>query len=200
MDPAGPGTGLNRRGVDLAAPGVGIRSTGIYYVNPRYPDHNGTSVAAAYLSGAAALLLAIDSSWTPQEIHVHLNESADRPRSLQGICNSEGRLNLRRAVCGPFQIVAPAGGLPLPGGVSSNVQWTLEYPSTIMTQAEISVRDAATKNPLGPPVLAPAASLVQPVPIPSAPGTSAFIRVRGVRGNVVPTNLYTDSDVFLIST
>ena len=61
----------------------------------------------------------------------------------------------------------------------------------MITQAEISVRDAGTKNALGPVVLAPAASLAQPVPIPNAPGTPAFIRVRGVRGSSVPTNLYT---------
>jgi subtilisin family serine protease len=186
--------------VDLAAPGQSILSTGIYYVDARYPESTGTSAASAHVSAAAALLLSIDQ-WTPQEIRTHLNESADRPQVLWGTCISEGRLNLRRAICGPFQIVTPTGGLVLPGGVPFNIQWTLEYPSTIMELAEISVRRGGAQ--LGPPVLVSATSGVppaaQPVMIPASPGPAAFIRVRGVRASNVPTNLYTDSDVFTIT-
>jgi thermitase len=186
--------------VDLAAPGQRILSTGIYYLNlnARYPEFSGTSPASAHVSAAAALLLSM-GQWTPAEIRTHLNESADRLSVLWGTCISEGRLNLRRAVCGPFQILAPVGVLSIPRASSFNVRWTSEYPSTIMTQAEISVIDDGTNIALGPAILVPATSLVQSVPIPNAPGTSAFIRVRGVRASGVPTNLYTDSDVFQIT-
>jgi hypothetical protein len=124
--------------VDLAAPGMRVQSTGIYYINPRYPDHSGTSPAAAHVSAAAALLLAIDN-WTPNEIREHLNASADRPRSLQGICRSEGRLNLRRAVEGPFAIVRPAAGQSVPKGSLFNVEWHIAYNSPVVNTVEISV-------------------------------------------------------------
>jgi subtilisin family serine protease len=182
--------------VDLAAPGERVYTTGIYYVNPRYQEFNGTSAAVAHVSAAAALLLSIDD-WTPAEIRVHLNESADRPPVLWGTCISNGRLNLRRAVCGPFQIVAPAGGQGLQGGQLFNVQWTLEYASTIVTHAEISFINDAAGNILGPPVVTAAANLGAQVMIPNAPGIQAFVRVRGVVSGVA-RNLYTDSHVFRI--
>jgi subtilisin family serine protease len=184
--------------VDLAAPGMGVKSTGIYYVNPRYPESSGTSAASAHISAAAALLLSIDQ-WTPDQIRTHLNESADKPQVLWGTCISNGRLNLRRAVCGPFQIVAPAGGVPLQGGTQFNVQWTLEYDSTIVQTAEISFRNAGNRAiVLGGAVFGPfAANAGQPgqqvnVPI-QPPGTQAVIRIRSLE-----KNLYTDSDVFQI--
>src|SRR5204863_10100546 len=110
----------------------------------------------------------------------------------------EGRLNLRRAVCGPFQIVAPAGGVPLKGGLSFNVQWTLEYNSTIVQNAEISFRNAGNGAIFAGAVFGPfAANAGQPgqavnVPV-QPPGTQAFIRIRSLE-----KNLYTDSDVFQI--
>ena len=57
--------------------------------------------------------------------------------------------------------------------------------ATIMTQAEISVIDDGTQIAFGPAILVSATSFVQSVPIPNAPGTSAFIRVRGVRASGV---------------
>ena len=182
--------------VDLAAPGERVYTTGIYYVNPRYQEFSGTSAAVAHVSAAAALLLSIDD-WTPAELRVHLNESADRPHVLWGTCISNGRLNLRRAVCGPFQIVAPAGGQPLQGGLPFNVQWTLEYNSTIVQNAEISFRNAGNGGILGPlfgPFAANTGQPGQPVNVPNQPpGTQAFIRIRSLE-----KNLYTDSDVFQI--
>src|SRR5262249_29705103 len=150
------------------------------------------SAAVAHVSAAAALLLSIDD-WTPAEIRTHLNESTDRPSVLWGTCISNGRLNLRRAVCGPFHIVAPAGGQGLPHNQLLNVQWTLEYTSTIVTDAEISFIDKTTGNVLGTPVVTPAVNLSAQVMVPNAPGVQAFVRVKGVQ-----KNLYAESAPFNI--
>jgi len=94
--------------------------------------------------------------------------------------------------------VAPAGGVPLQGGVPFNVQWTLEYNSTIVQNAEISFRNAGNGAILAGAVFGPfAANAGQPgqavdVPV-QPPGTQAFIRIRSLE-----KNLYTDSDVFQI--
>jgi subtilisin family serine protease len=178
--------------VDLAAPGMRVQSTGLYYINPRYPDHSGTSVAAAYLSGAAALLLAIDH-WTPHEIHDHLNASADRFRTLQGLCRSNGRLNLRRAVCGPIRIVAPVGGHPLQHGTQLTVQWASEYAPSIVQNVQISFINKANGNILGQFGGVAIGLGHQQVTVPSQVTAQAFVRVRSVE-----KNLYEDSAVFAI--
>ena len=176
--------------VDLAAPGIGVESTGIYYINPRYPENSGTSVSAAQVSAAAALLLAIDN-WAPNEIREHLNASADQFRSLQGICRSGGRLNLRRAVCGPFEITNPVGGAMLAQGAMVNVQWMLHYPAPIVGTVEILFVDQATRVVLSsfPGRLN---NGLQAVPAPGLV-TQAFIRLR-----CEARNLYADSAAFYI--
>ncbi len=179
--------------VDLAAPGMRVQSTGIYYINPRYPDHSGTSPAAAHVSAAAALLLAIDN-WTPNEIREHLNASADRPRSLQGICRSEGRLNLRRAVCGPFVITSPSGG-PHAKGLPLNVTWTLEYTSPQVITVDISIYHPASGTlvaSLGSGISA--AALGHVANLPNLPRSNVVVRLK-----CLEKNLYTDSALFDIA-
>jgi hypothetical protein len=178
--------------VDLAAPGVGVLTTGLYYINPRYTEFSGTSPAAAHVSAAAALLFAV-GEWTPNDMRRHLNASADRRRGLHHTCRSEGRLNLRRAVCGPFTIVAPAGGEELGHGTLFDVRWTLDYDSPIVQHVEISFINAATGLALGAPVNAAAGALTRQVMVPNAPG-QAFIRVK-----CTEKNLYTNSKLFLIT-
>jgi thermitase len=178
--------------VDLAAPGVDVLTTGLYYVDPRYPEFSGTSPAAAHVSAAAALLFAVDD-WTPDELRRHLNASADRRRGLLHTCSSQARLNLRRAVCGPFTIVAPAGGEELGHGTLFDVRWTLDYDSPIVQHVEISFINAATGAALGAPVNAAAGALTRQVTVPNAPG-QAFIRVK-----CTEKNLYTNSKVFAIT-
>jgi hypothetical protein len=178
--------------VDLAAPGVDVLTTGLYYVNPRYPEFSGTSPAAAHVSAAAALLFAADD-WTPDELRRHLNASADRRRGLLHTCSSQGRLNLRRALCGPFTIVAPAGGEELGHGTLFDILWTLDYDSPIVQHVEISFINAATGAALGAPVNAAAGALTRQVTVPNAPG-QAFIRVK-----CTEKNLYTNSKLFLIT-
>ena len=129
--------------VELAAPGIRILSTGLYYVNPAYRDYNGTSAAAAHVSGAAAMLLELDD-WTPHELREHLVASAEPVRSLRGICRANGRLNLRRAVLGPFAIDKPILGEQLQRGATYRVEWHSEYVAPIVNSVEILFIDQDT--------------------------------------------------------
>jgi subtilisin family serine protease len=93
--------------VDIAAPGVDIISTFPYLYrpaepprsyDPAYRSYSGTSPAAAHVSGAAALLLALNPDWTPQKVRKCLLESAKRVTGLRPFCPEGRRLNLDRAV------------------------------------------------------------------------------------------------------
>ena len=93
-----------RETVDLAAPGVGIMSTRrAVSAAPsdepkRYRAHSGTSSAAAYVAGAAALLMSRYPSLTVQQIKdclVH-SDSVAKPPVLK--CASKGRLYIPAAL------------------------------------------------------------------------------------------------------
>lgn len=60
--------------VDIAAPGTGILST---YKNSSYVQDNGTSQAAPFVSGAAALLLSVNPSLKPEQVKDCILNSAD---------------------------------------------------------------------------------------------------------------------------
>ncbi|MCH7920088.1 MAG: right-handed parallel beta-helix repeat-containing protein [Planctomycetes bacterium] len=76
----------------MAAEGVGI----LYDYDGS--DVRGTSFAAAHVSGACALALAMDPNWTPTELRQIITHrfSVDRLDSLAGRCVAEGRLNLAK--------------------------------------------------------------------------------------------------------
>jgi subtilisin len=59
--------------VDLVAPGVAIRSS---YPGNRYRLWTGTSMAAPWASGTAALLLSIHPQWTPTQVQSRMAQSA----------------------------------------------------------------------------------------------------------------------------
>lgn len=69
-------------GLDLVAPGVGIRST---YLNEGYTDLSGTSMAAAHISGVAAIILAKEPHLSPNQVFDLLTEAAIQ---LDGIAAS----------------------------------------------------------------------------------------------------------------
>lgn len=89
-------------GLDLLAPGAGIYSTSRTSNGPTYSTASGTSMAAPHVSGAVALLWAVNPALSPAEIISILRLSADDlnftsypgPDAYFGW----GRLNLRRAV------------------------------------------------------------------------------------------------------
>ncbi|OUL37816.1 hypothetical protein BV372_00190 [Nostoc sp. T09] len=80
--------------VDLAAPGVNIKST---LPNNQYAEWNGTSMAVPYVSGAAALLLATNPNLSVLDLRYALLSSVDQLNSLQGKTNTGGRLNVLKA-------------------------------------------------------------------------------------------------------
>lgn len=59
--------------VDIAAPGVNIRST---YNNGLYATMSGTSMSCPHVTGVAALVLAKDSSLTPSDVEYILTSTA----------------------------------------------------------------------------------------------------------------------------
>jgi len=86
--------------VDLAAPGQEIYSTD-YLSDNAYAIDEGTSMAAAYVTGASALLRARYSSESPRQIIDRLLAGVDPLPTLTGRCLSGGRLNLQKALGPP---------------------------------------------------------------------------------------------------
>jgi subtilisin family serine protease len=86
--------------VDLAAPGVRIASTRTFFVGDdrarRYGRYTGTSVAAALVSGTAALLRSRRPAWKAKDIKNRILQTADTLPGLR--CQMSRRLNLGRAL------------------------------------------------------------------------------------------------------
>jgi subtilisin family serine protease len=113
--------------VDLAAPGDEIYSTYYNADDDYYPtdfpadDLSGTSFAAAYVSGALALLVERFPTDTYQQIIARLLKGVDKVPDLDGKCVTGGRLNLRKVLSSPIELMplSPPGTIPFQLRVSS---------------------------------------------------------------------------------
>ena len=109
--------------VDLAAPGEAIYTTfgGIGTPNNLYYTDSGTSVAAPYVTGALALMLAKFPGETHQQLISRVLNATDPLPSLAGKCVTGGRLNLRNALSPPVRLAAipTSGHLPFQLRVSA---------------------------------------------------------------------------------
>lgn len=92
-----PLSNLGPTNVDLAAPGDEIYSTDSQS-DTSYALDFGTSMATAYVTGAAALLRVANPGETPAQIISRILDSVDPLPFLNGNCVSGGRLNLRKAL------------------------------------------------------------------------------------------------------
>jgi len=91
---------FGQNSVDLAAPGVGIRSTyGAADSGPTaYANLSGTSMATPHVSGAAALLAAYSASLSAASIKATLMNTVDQLPQWNGLVRSGGRLNVFNAL------------------------------------------------------------------------------------------------------
>lgn len=81
--------------VDLAAPGSGILSA---FSKGKYGVMSGTSVATAFVSGSAALLLSLEPDLKPLQLKSILLSSVTEQSSLKNFVSSGGRLHLGNSV------------------------------------------------------------------------------------------------------
>jgi subtilisin family serine protease len=63
-----------------------------------YQYYNGTSMSAAYASGAAALIMARKPTLTPTEVRLVIESTVDRKAALTGYVSTGGRINLYNAL------------------------------------------------------------------------------------------------------
>ena len=83
--------------VDLAAPGITIRST-TFNSDSSYGNKSGTSMATPHVTGAAALLAAHYPKMSAASIKATLMNSVDHLPQWDGVVKSGGRLNVFRAL------------------------------------------------------------------------------------------------------
>ncbi|HWL36414.1 MAG TPA: S8 family serine peptidase [Frankiaceae bacterium] len=87
--------------VDVSAPGVGILSTGYQAMTGRhtYVAMSGTSMAAPYVAGLAALLMSRNPTWTPDQVMDRIVKTSD-DRGTRGKDDyfGAGRVNAARAI------------------------------------------------------------------------------------------------------
>jgi thermitase len=125
--------------VHLGAPGTGILST-FFDGTSTYRAESGTSVAAPYVSGVAALLLSVRPWLKPADVDRILRTTAD---SLPGQDVGAGRLNAGRAVAAAKEM--PIAG-PAPIGSPDPAPGTAEV-STALTTASAPDPGAAEAAP-----------------------------------------------------
>ncbi len=98
------------RTIGISAPGLHVFTT---WTPPEYYTvASGTSVAAPFVSAAAALVLQRFPGTTPYGIVKHLKETGDPLPTLNGYTQSGRRLNVWRAVGSPPPPEPPAGSAP----------------------------------------------------------------------------------------
>ena len=149
--------------VDLAAPGDAIYST-FFASDTSYLGNaalKGTSYAAAYVSGALALMLAQYPDETYLQIIRRLLSATDPIPALAGKCATGGRLNLRRALNPPARLVTtptpPGTPFPLRLAADSNrvcvieastnlTNWVAIFTNTTSPAGTLDFRDDQATN------------------------------------------------------
>ncbi len=106
--------------VDVAAPGVGIRST---VANNGYANFSGTSMSTPHTAGAAALIAAAHPSLSAASLKATLMNSVDVLPQWSGLTITGGRINVANAIASPtvcsYSLSANAIAFPFQGGSGS---------------------------------------------------------------------------------
>jgi subtilisin family serine protease len=120
--------------VDIGAPGVNILSC---IPNNNYDFYDGTSMATPHVSGACALVWSMYPHLKALQVKQIILDSADKLDSLDGLCVTEGRLNLYQALlhAHPLLItieddIADPNGCVVPG---DDITFTITYSNPTTT-------------------------------------------------------------------
>lgn len=127
--------------VDLAAPARAYTAQpcsegGACYGTTGYS----TSMATAYVSGAAALLKSLHTDWSAEQIKKQLMESAQPEKWLIDKNRAGGRVVLDRAVNGPLVVESPGARHSWSRGEPHTVTWSNSYRSSLCKSVTVSAR------------------------------------------------------------
>jgi subtilisin family serine protease len=124
-DRLAPFSNFGLRSVDIAAPGVGVRST---LPGGRYGEANGTSMATPHVSGVAALAWAAYSTASVAEVKNSILASSRPLSPFQMILSSGGVLSasdtLTQGVFSPSATMIPIGDVTRPNTSPGLIQVT----------------------------------------------------------------------------
>lgn len=160
--------------VHLAAPGTAIWSTA--YDGGHGMD-TGTTYATPHVSGAAALLKAQHPHWTYVQLKAHLMASVDKLGSLEKKVASGGRLNVRRAVYGPFEQLTISGGTNWKIGSAQKIRWQELYMTPVCDHIDILWSTDGGTN-FGPLEIAVPYTLKHTINVPAGATTQGVVRVQ----------------------
>jgi subtilisin family serine protease len=135
------GSNFGAVSVDLGAPGIDILTT---VPGGRYGMFDGTSMAAPFVAGAAALILARNPGLSYAEVKALILDNVDVVPDLVGKTVTGGRLNLFRAVSAtPLPLVASSAG-----SAATTESLTLEQVAPQWTEAlsrwQVTGRDTSS--------------------------------------------------------
>lgn len=123
-DPLFTGSNWGAKTVDLAAPGQAILSC---KRSDSYGYMSGTSMAAAHVSGLAALILAANPGYTWDQVNFNILFTVDSAAGLDGLVLTGGRINANNALsCNPDQLylefLEPGPGFEVSGDEETTVR------------------------------------------------------------------------------
>ncbi|MET7960429.1 type VII secretion-associated serine protease mycosin [Micromonospora zamorensis] len=119
------GSSISGDYVDIAAPGLNIIGPAPRGAGYRGEPNGGTSYAAAYVSGAAALVRAAYPDLSPQQVAERLERTADNPPEGHNADIGYGMVNPYRAVSSLLgtRTNPPAVAVPMPAAQDDPLGW-----------------------------------------------------------------------------
>ena len=144
--------------VDLFAPGTAIHSTGTAN-NDYYVDKTGTSMAAPFVTGTAALLKAANPSIGIADIRQCILNNVTHYSGFSNKCATEGRLNTYQAVLSalPHHSISEGSFASVASLNAGKTQWySIQIPfgyHTISSSSGITIQGALYSNPENMPLV-----------------------------------------------